>query len=273
MKSFYNNLKWVVSCSVAVAMLAVVSCSGNAVSPLGDNTEASYSVDSQGNMFGSVGPMTVDSPVLPKSSSGPGPEIDDDMIEVDPHDLLDDLLFNMMHIALESGENEVDHKGYMYHSENAYINFDEVRLASEETAMSFVTYGFRNIPAGEEIRRVEVTGNGEFSEGSGLWIGIGDPEKDTFKWTGPYSNEDDWVLNMYFMDNTNDLHRAYLTLAVSGGDAAYIHGLDIYVGGLPVLEHEPIFEMGEYMIPLPDPFPDGFLDDLLPEPPGGFDEY
>jgi hypothetical protein len=265
MKSFYNNLKWVVSCSVAVAMLAVVSCSGSAVSPLGDNTEASYSVDSQGNQYGSVGPMTVDSPILPKGSSEPGPEIDDDMIEVDPHDLLDDLMFNLMHIALESGENEVDHKGYMYHSENAYINFDEVRLASEETAMSFVTYGFRNIPEGENIQRVEVTGSGDFAEGTGLWIGIGDPKKDTFKWTGPYTNEDDLVLNMYFMDNTNDLQRAYLTLAVSGGDMAYIHGLEIHVGGLPGIEMEPIFEMGELI----DPWFNPFLDGLLPDVPGG----
>lgn len=270
MKSLYNSLKWVVSCSVAVAMLAVVSCSGNAVSPLGESTEASYSVDSEGNQYGSVGPMVADSPILPKGSSEPAPEIDDDMIEVDPHDLLDDLIFNLKHIELLSGENEVDHKNYMYHSENAYTNFDEVRLASTEEQMSFVTYGFRNIPEGEEIRRVEVTGNGDFAEGTGLWIGIGDPEKETFKWTGPYTNEDDWVLNMFFMDNTNDLQRAYLTLAVSGGDMAYIHGLTVHVGGLPEVEYGPIFEMGEYMIPLPDPFPDGFLDDLLPEPPGGF---
>jgi hypothetical protein len=270
MKRFSNDLKWVVSWCVVVAVLAAVSCSGTAVSPLGGDTEATSPESSFEGYAVSIGPIVSPVPPSPRAASEPEWGEFDDIIEPEPSPWLQELLFDAMHISLTSGENDVDHTDYLYSSDNATVipapGDDHVELASTPDAMSYVTYGFKDIPAGEEILRVEVAGTGTFGAeaSSGLYIGLGDYRRGAIRWVGPYAAEDDWVVNVWFMDNTNDHQRAYLTLAVSGGDAAEIEDLRVFVGGMPDVFREPILEEVAIEVPLPDPFH---------ELPPGFGEY
>jgi hypothetical protein len=267
MKRFSNNLKSVVSWCVVVAVLAAVSCSGTAVSPLGGDAEATSSENSFEGYAISIGPIVSPTPPTPREASAPDWGEFDEIVEPELPPWMQELIFDGMHISLTSGENDVDHTDYMYSSDNVTvipdIGGDRVELASTPAAMSYVTYGFKDIPDGEEILRLEVTGTGAFGTGAGdgLYIGLGDYRRGAIRWVGPYAAEDDWVVNIWFMDNTNDQQRAYLTLAVAGGDTAEIEGLRVFVGGAPDVFHEPILEQVAMEIPLPDPFyelPPGF---------------
>ena len=248
MKCSNDNLMKVVSWSVAVGVLLAASCSGTAVSPLGEGVEADQDEMGYAQGFLENGTIVLSSPPSPRAASEQADLIDDSIME--EYDPFDDLLFGLAHIPLVSGENEVDHQDYLYHSENVDNDSDDfldyVVLASEAGSMSFVTYGFREIPEGENITRVEVGGEGTFGDGAGngLYIGIGDPEADTYEWIGPYRNEDEWSVNTPFMDNTNDQQRAYLTLAVAGGDRARISRLIIHVDGMPEIEIDDMFPEG-----------------------------
>ena len=270
MKCLSHNLNWVVSWSVVVAMLFALGCSGTAVSPLGNAAETD--VDELGYAAEYIdGSIYVSSPPSPRAASAPGDYIFDDSII----EYIDPLLFYFSHIPLVSGENEVDVTEFMYHGDGAFIDHSDIFLSyvmldSEPGTTSYVTYGFRDIPDGENITRVEVMGEGYFDDGAGngLYIGISDPVADTYEWVGPFKNGEDWAVNMWFMDNTSDLHRAYLTLMVAGGDDAEIRDLTIVVNGMPEIgiEVESILERVAFDDPLPDLLEDfpGPIPDPLP---------
>ncbi len=272
MKCSKNNLIKVVSWSVAVGVLLLVSCSGTAVSPLGEGVEADQDDMGYAQAFLENGTIVMQSPPSPRAAAEQAEQIDDSIME--EYDPMHDLLFSLAHIPLVSGENEVDYLDYLYHSEDVFVDHDDffsyVVLRSEVGGMSFVTYGFRDIPEGENITRVEVLGEGYFGDGpsNGIYLGIGDPEADTYEWVGPFKNGEEWAINTPFMDNTNDQQRAYLTIAVAGGDEAGFRGLTVYVDGMPVVDVDDIIPeelLDPFPGPLPDPLPDWLLDELGPE--------
>jgi hypothetical protein len=252
-------------------MLFALGCSGTAVSPLGNAVETDTDELGYAAEFTSDGSIYVSSPPSPRAASAPGDYIFDDSIieHIDP------LLFYFSHIPLVSGENEIDLTQFMYHGDGAYIDHSDIYLNyvvldSEPGTTSYVTYGFRDIPEGENITRVELLGDGIFGDGAGngLYIGIGDPEADTYEWVGPFKNGEDWAVNMWFMDNTSELQRSYITLMVANGDDASIYTMKVYVNGMPEIgyEAESIIErvmlddpipgpMEDFPFPIPDPHP------------------
>jgi len=255
MFSLKNNWNWV-SWSVVVSLMLFAGCSGQAVSPLGD--EADYDEIGDATAFMEDGSITMDAPPSPRQASAPG----DDLISDELEEVFDWMTYYMAHIPLATGENEVDVTKFLYHSANAFVDHDDiylnhVDLNSEPGGISYVTYGFRDIPAGENITRVEVWGDGIFGDGdeNGLYIGIGDPDADTYKWIGPFKSGEEWAFNAWFMDNVNDLQRAYLTFVVSNGDMAEIRELRVYVDGMPEIgfEVEGLLERVAFDSPLPDP--------------------
>jgi hypothetical protein len=211
--------------------------------------------------MGPNGSITVASPPSPRAASAPGDYVVDDSIT----EYIDPMEFFNLHIPLVHGENDVDVTKFMYNSDNAFIDHEDmflnhVDLNSEPGTTSFVTYGFRNIPEGENITRVEIWGEGYFgtSASNGLYIGIGDPELDTYKWVGPLKIGDEWALNCPFMDNTNDHQRAYLTLMVANGDDAEIREMIVFVNGMPLIGEQDLIPE-QLLDPFPGPLPDDWL--------------
>lgn len=272
MKCLTNNLNWVVSWSVVVAMLFALGCSGTAVSPLGSGAETDIDQLGYAAEFDSNGSIYVASPPSPRQASAPGEDLLDDSI-AEP---IDPLAWYLAHIPLVSGENEIDVTDYLYHGDGAFVDHDDiylnhVDLSSEPGGTSYVTYGFRNIPEGENIIRVEIMGEGYFGddESDGLYVGISDPATDTYKWVGPFKTGEDWALNLWFMDNVNDSQRSYLTLMVADGDYAEIREMRVFVGEPPHIgfEHE-LLEKVLFDDPLPGPGLEGYpgpIPDPLPE--------
>ena len=273
MKCLNNNLNWVVSWSVVVAMLFALGCSGTAVSPLGNAVETDVDEIGYAAVMTPDGAITVSSPPSLRNTSELG-DLRELIEEANPglegiHDSLIESVFESMHIPLVSGENEVDVTDFLFACESAYVDHSDVYLNylvldSEPGTTSFATFGFRDIPEGEYITRVELIGTGSFGDGAscGLYIGIGDPDMGTYEWAGPFKNGEDWALNIWFMDNTTALQRAYVTLLVANNDDAEIYQMKVYVNGMPEihLEEQTVLQK----IPFDDPFPYEYV-----ETPGG----
>jgi len=250
-------------------MLFAMGCSGTAVSPLGNTAETDVDELGYAVEFDSSGPIYSATIPSPRQASAPADSILDDSIA----EVFDPMLWYFAHIPLASGENEVDVTEYLYHGDGAFVDHDDiflnhVDLRSDPGTISYVTYGFRDIPDAENITRVEVLGEGYFGDGAGngLYIGISDPIAETYQWAGPFKTGEDWAINLWFMDNVNDAQRSYLTLMVCNGDDAEIRGLTVYVDGMPEIEFEvdPIIEPIHFGDPLP-----GLLDDYpgpIPDP-------
>ena len=273
MKCLSHSLNWVVSWSVVVAMLFALGCSGTAVSPLGNAVETDVDELGYAAVMTPDGAVTVSYPPSPRETSAPAyfRELVEDANPgmEDISDAVIESMFELMHIPLVSGENDVDVTDFLYASESAYIDHSDIHLNylvldSEPGTTSFATFGFRDIPEDEYITRVEVFGTGRFGEDEscGLYIGIGDPELGTYEWAGPFKNSEDWAMNIWFMDNTTELQRAYLTLMVVNGDDADIYEMRVFVNGMPEihLEEQTILQK----IPFDGPFPYEYV-----ESPGG----
>jgi predicted small lipoprotein YifL len=238
-----KNLIWMVLCLAALA--ALTGCQSG--SPLDLNDEALN--DSQ-NVGEAPEPIVNPEPVLPKEAA--------EYKQVDPGHakLIEDVLFDLRHIPLESGDNnDIDQGAYMYQSDNVteeevqvgtHIEIDEygnmwvvgeyntdVILKSTTGEMSYVTYGFKNIPEGEEIIKVTVRGTMNtqmFNPFGGLYIGVSDYDNGNFRWFGPLGTECEYELNLWNIDTTNSKQRAYVTLAVYNGDHYTVQDIDVRVG-------------------------------------------
>jgi len=231
---------WMVLCLVTLATVA--SC--QAGSPLDPSDEAA---NINGNT--EVTENIVTQPVLPKEGSGIWDLIDDYVID------FSDLLFNLKHQSLVTGNNDIDHMKTVLRSNNVVesthyskpkivpdgnggweIQIDQlesIELHSTFEDMSFVTYGFKDIPVGQQITKIKVEGylaNPLFNPSGGLYIGVSDYGKSTYRWYGPLGTEDEYEVNLYKVDTTNSDQRAYVTLAVFGSDAIGITKVEIEVG-------------------------------------------
>jgi hypothetical protein len=238
-----QNWIWMVLCLAALAAFA--GCQSG--SPLGVSDEALS--DSQ-NVGDQQSPIVADQPALPKGSS--------DFQQIDPglSKQLQDMLYAMKHIPLESGENnDIDLGKYLDKSDNAtekstyvgshyqddgyghMIVISEYRtdivLQSGTGEMSYVTYGFRNIPEGEQLTKITVRGTMDtqmFNPFGGLYIGVSDYDHGNFRWFGPLGTENEYTLNLFNINTTNSKQRAYVTLAVYNGDDYTVQDLDVKVG-------------------------------------------
>jgi hypothetical protein len=242
-----KNWIWMVLCLAALA--ALTGCQSGSPLDLGDEALS----DTQ-NAGEAPAPIVSDEPVLPKGSS--------DWQQFDPEvsETLKDLLFDLRHIPLQSGDNCcIDPQDYMYKSSNVEHDGGDVVLKSTTGQMSYVTYGFRNIPEGEEIIKVTVRGTMDtqlFNPFGGLYIGISDYDLGQFRWFGPLGTENEYELPLWNIDTTNDSQRAYVTLAVYNGDHYTVQDIDVKVGTqfvIPDFDWK-LFEMREYFQP------DGTLD-------------
>jgi len=201
-------------------------------------------------------PAQQDSQALAQlESSGPGlPRESSDWFDIFP-DLDPGIdwegLIEALHQPLAEGDNSVVVKNYLYASSDAetvpvIVGYDEifpgfeipifgegVHLASAAGEMSYVTYGFTEIPAGKDMIHVSAQGSASYTDhaGAGLYIGVGDYNHGAYRWFGPFSADDsDWVLPITHMNTTNDTQHAYLTFAVYGGDAATFSHINVEVG-------------------------------------------
>ena len=259
-----NNWMWVSWC-VVVTLLLSASCSGSAISPLGESEATTEVVASQpAPASDAIVLAEPPSPRLASAPANPGDEVTEQF---------DWLGFYLKHVPLESGENDVDVTQFLYRSANAFIDHDDiylnhVDLHSTETEMSYVTYGFRNIPEGENIVRVEIFGDGIFGDGpfNGLYIGISNAAKGTYEWAGPFQPGMDWALDVWNLDSADDNNRAYMTFAVYGGDMAEIRELKVWVNGMQVMqapELEFMFDYVRFTDPIPGTVP---LPGVIPGP-------
>jgi hypothetical protein len=242
------NWIWMVLCLAALAIFS--GCQSG--SPLDLNDEAQINVSETSGDVDLIGDAwsaaVLDEPVLPKGPSDlsllPG---------INPQ--LDPGLFLAMHIPLDEGENSVPVEDYMAASDNVsemflpgglgwYTNKDGelvygpithsyVTLSSGPAELSYITYGFSGIPEGKEIIGLKIYGSSEaelFNPGQGLYVGIGDYGRETWRWYGGLGTQDYYELDFRNLDTTNSGQCGYLTLAVYGGDTYTISSVHVIVG-------------------------------------------
>jgi hypothetical protein len=246
---------------MVLCLAALVAFSGcQSGSPLDLNDEApqnTSSTDDDVDLIGEAYSASIlDEPVLPKGPS------DLELEEIGDLEIgLLDTLFLSMHIPLAEGDNDVPVEDYLAASDNVSDmalpgspgwHLDEhgnlvfgmetihfTRLSSGPGEVSFVTYGFSDIPEGKEIIGVRINGFSEaelFNPGEGLYVGMGDYYKDAWRWYGPYGTQSEYDITFRNLDSTNDGQRGYLTLAVYGGDTYTIESIEVVVGDkLPLL--------------------------------------
>jgi len=261
-----TQLGLAVSCLAAVL---AVGCGGMQSSPLGD---AEAVLDNGGSDSGQSQAYVSDGFLSLHEVSKLAEE--EELLPYDPEEYPQpsDLLWLLRHQSVASGENELDHTLMLAHSSNAEVTTgivgwtldggghivpeygDVVRLESSAGEMSYVTYALKDIPDGEEIRKIEIDGIGEFGThaGAGLWIGVGDMDSGAYNWYGPKTETSGgYELSLFNPSSANDAHRAYFTLAVYNGDEFQINEIRVTIGEpaeftTPPFEMEFLFEVMPY---------------------------
>ena len=239
-KNSFNRI-WMVLC--LVAMFAAVSCGSG--SPLDLEDEA---LDSQDTTLQQLEPVVVEAPAITKGSS--------DWVEIDPgiHEHIYDILYHLRHIDVESGVNVIDPLDYLIASDNVVEEAAAVDLNSGGSDASFVTYGLRDFPEGEDISRLVIRGYSDaplFNPGEGVYIGVHDFANDQVRWFGPFGTDDEYVLNLWNMDTVSDDDRAYFTVAVYGGDTYTIEEIEVTVGNLFIVPefHWEMWDPSDFLDP------------------------
>ncbi len=235
-----------VSCLAAV--LSIASCGGGAGSPLGD-VEAANNNNNQ-LLTDSQAPSVLVSQEMPslREASAPNPG---DYFEVDPIPDWFDSYFIALHDSLGSGDNVIDVTTPTYKSGNTTAESvitgwhidpwgdlipeygDALVLSSEPLNMAYATFGFTDIPDGEEMLTITAHGYGNFGshEGNGLYIGVGDMADGIYRWFGPYAPDaSEYKVSTMGMDTANSSGRGYVSFVVYNGDEFVLTDLEISVG-------------------------------------------
>lgn len=243
-----KNWIWMALC-LALSLLALASCGGGV--PIDLNGEAATNASSTPGDVDLIGEAysaaVLDEPVLPKDAS------DLQIMPVEEAEMTEQG-FSDMHVSLHEGHNGVEIGDYLAASADVAPGtvlgppvwhmdgegnlvygpreYDAVNLTSTPGNVSFVTYGFKDIPEDKEITGLLITGlsDAELSNpGAGLYVGIGDYESGAYRWYGPLGTKSKYELTFRDLDSTNDQQRGYITLAVYGGDIYNLIGLNLSV--------------------------------------------
>jgi hypothetical protein len=277
--------------SCLVALLAIASCGGGAGSPLSDEALNGNSNEST-QIAQPDALVTVTMPTL-RQVSAPTPP--DDLLEIDPAPDWFDHIWLALHESLAHGDNAIDVLTPTYKSSSTTVESvitgwhvgpggtinpefsDALVLASEPGEMAYATFGFKDIPDGEEMLTITAHGYGAFGshENNGLYIGIGSMEKGMYKWFGPYAPDaDEYKVSTWGLDTANSDGHGYVTFAVYNGDQFTLLDLQVTIGDRTVfpgfdwdaIEILPLIPPGGYfdmdlinpedlVIPIPHPDP------------------
>jgi hypothetical protein len=235
--------------SCLVALLAIASCGGGASSPLNDLEAASgNTADSQ-----SLAPMpdVLVSDTLPTLHQVSAPSPGDFEQIIDPIPDWWDNVWLTLHDSLASGDNVIDTLTPTYKSSNTTVESvlsgfhvgpggtiipeysDALVLSSSPDHIAYATFGFTDIPDGEEILTITAHGHGAFEShaNNGLYIGLGDMADGKYRWFGPYAPDAaEYKISTFGLDTANSNGRGYLTFAVYNGDQFTLTSLEVSVG-------------------------------------------
>jgi len=280
--------------SCLVAALSIASCGGGAGSPL-DAVEAT---DGSNQVIAATdSPDVLNSDQMPslREASAPNPG---DYLEIDPVPDWWDSYFLAIHDSLASGDNVIDVTTPTYKNSNASVESviagfhingmgdivpeyqDALVLSSNPGEMAYATFGFSDIPDGEEMLTITAHGYGNYGShpNNGLYIGIGDMEDGVYEWFGPYAPDaSEYKVSTWGLDTANSSGRGYVTFAVYNGDEFVLMDLEVEVGerqffpgfDWDLIEIPSLIPPGGYF-EMPWLSPQDLLDDLpipLPDPP------
>lgn len=176
---------------------------------------------------------------------------------------LNEALFVGLHTSVAPGDNEIAGNEYMAASANVeqmpvvvgtewFLPVIENRpLLKSALRTSFVTYGLRDIPVGDQISRVRLVGGSELGSApdAAIWIGVSDYGKERMRWFGPYTPDSSEALlvdvSLFGVDTVNASERAYITVLTHGGCNAVALRLHVEIGPQLMFPLLPI-------LPLPD---------------------
>ena len=141
------------------------------------------------------------------------------------------------HQEMQSGNNLLEPQKYIQSSFDVtvtdFLGTDVLEFPTTGEDCSYVMYGLSGINQYQEIHGLGMN-TLTLDEGRVFHVAVSDYESGRFEWFGPYTDDEEIVLDLKHRRNVNQDGRAYVVIALSGSeDQAIVGSISVEVDYLP----------------------------------------